>query len=45
MFGEKCVELIKEATRETTELISAYNKPLVDVVVEEMVTLSQTLFE
>ena len=45
MFGEKCVDLIKEASRDTTELIAAYNKTLVDEIVREMVTISRTLCE
>lgn len=45
MFGEKSVELIKEVSRETTELISPYNKALVDEVIQEMVTISRTLCE
>lgn len=45
MFGNKCVELIKEASRETTDLILAYNKTLVDEVLNEMSTISRTLYE
>lgn len=45
MFGDKCIELIKEVSRETTELIAPYNKQLVDEVINEMVTISQTLYE
>lgn len=45
MFGEKCVDLIKEALRDTTELIAPYNKTLVDDVLREMTTISLTLYE
>lgn len=43
MYGEKCLDLIKEGTRDTVDLIMPYNKALVDEVVAEMVTISQTL--
>ncbi|KAF7494290.1 DNA replication complex GINS protein PSF1 [Sarcoptes scabiei] len=45
MFGEKCVALIKESSRKTTELIQPYNKILVDEVLDEMSTISQTLYQ
>lgn len=44
-YGEKCVELIKEASRDTTELIQPYNRALVEEVTQEMATISRTLCE
>lgn len=45
MFGEKCVDLIKESTRDSSELIAPYNQNLVNEVFDEMRLISHTLFE
>ncbi|OTF70530.1 DNA replication complex GINS protein PSF1-like protein [Euroglyphus maynei] len=45
MFGEKCVDLIKESTRDSSELIAPYNQTLVNEVFDEMRLISHTLFE
>lgn len=44
MFGEKCLELIKEESRETVELIMPYNKALVDEVIREIIVIHKILF-
>ena len=45
VYAEKCVELVKEGARDTTDMILPYATNLVTEVMNEMKHLSQLLVE